>query len=352
MYEINVKVDYVVTKPLDGFNPKVTIFGHPDNTDVYRVYFYDKNTYELIFNGECRINQTIVGTRQWHTDWVIHVVDVDGNIMYVNEYDPTFKKVYIKIDAYALGDNIAWMPYLEEYRKKYNCDLIVSTFHNHLFQSEYPDILFVPPNTVVENLYSQFYIGATSELNVKYSPVTSVSVPLQMVATATLGLNYIEMKPRVGYHGIPKTDYGGKYVCLSEFGSTPDKSWKHEGGWQTVVNHLNDSGYKVVVISKEPTELKNVIDKTGDIHLSNRIADLEGAEFYLGVSSGLAWLSWEVGTHVIMVSDVTPWWHEFQSGITRICTDRDLVKVDYSTDIVTHSDYVVSKIIQYIENKS
>ena len=138
MYEINVKVDYVVTKPLDGFNPKVTIFGHPDNTDVYRVYFYDKNTYELIFNGECRINQTIVGTRQWHTDWVIHVVDVDGNIMYVNEYDPTFKKVYIKIDAYALGDNIAWMPYLEEYRKKYNCDLIVSTFHNHLFQSELP----------------------------------------------------------------------------------------------------------------------------------------------------------------------------------------------------------------------
>lgn len=352
MLDVNFSVSYVVTKPLEGFNPTVTVFGNPEITDIFRVFFYDKTKNELVFSGECGINHSVVGLRQWHTDWLIHVVNPNGEVIYINEYDPTFKKVYIKSDAYALGDNIAWMPYIEEYRKKYNCDLICSTFHNHLFQSEYPEILFVPPNTVIENLYSQFYIGAVTEPNIKYSPAMSTDVPLQMVASMTLGLDYTEIKPKIGYHGLPKTDYGGKYVCLSEFGSTSMKSWKRDYGWQTLVYFLNSIGYKVVVISKEPTNLKYVINKTGDIPLSNRIADIEGAEFYIGVSSGLSWLSWALGTHVIMISDVTPWWHEFKSNITRVCANMDLAKVDYSEALVTHPDSVIEKINQFISLKS
>ena len=68
--------------------------------------------------------------------------------------------------------------------------------------------------------------------------------------------------------------------------------------------------------------MKNIIDKTGDIPLYDRIVDLKHAEFFIGVSSGLAWLSWAVGTHTVMISDFTPPWHEFQSNITRIYNPR------------------------------
>ena len=100
------------------------------------------------------------------------------------------------------------------------------------------------PNTQIENIYFQLYIGATTEINDKYSPVTSISVPLQMVATAALGLPYTEIKPRIGYHDLPKQDYGGKYVCISEFGSSEDKSWKCENGWQDVVDFLIQKIYE------------------------------------------------------------------------------------------------------------
>lgn len=343
MNEVNFKVDYVVRLPLEGHNPKVTISGNPNNKESYRVFFYDNSDKSLVFSGNCIVNQTIIGTRQWHTDWLIHIVDNTGKIVHINEYNPTFRKVYIKIDAYALGDNIAWMPYIEEYRKKYNCDMICSTFHNHLFYTEYPEILFVPPDTMVENLYAQFYIGAATTPNIKYSPVTSISYPLQMVASATLGLKHKEIRPKVGYRDLPRPDYGGEYVCISEFGSAPEKSWQCEGGWQAVVDYLVIKGYKVVVISKEPTNLVNVINKTGDIPLAYRIPDIEGAAFYMGVSSGLAWLSWALGTHVVMISDVTPSWHEFQSGITRIIhEEKD--KVDYSETPPSTIEEVISKI--------
>lgn len=352
MENINVKVDYVVRLPLEGNNPKITIFGGADNNEIYTVLFIDKTKKEVLFHGKTKVNGTIMGGRQWHADWLIQVLDGNGKIIYVNEYDPTFKKVYIKIDAHALGDNIAWMPYIEEYRKKYNCDMICSTFHNYLFQSEYPEILFVKPDTYIENLYSQFYIGATTgEVNLKYAPVRSLDVPLQMVASKTLGLEYKEIKPKIGYHNLPKTDYGGKYVCISEFGSTKEKSWAYEGGWQIIIDYLNANGYKAVVISREPTELKNVIDKTGNEPLATRIPDIEGAQFYMGVSSGLAWLSWALGTHVFMISDVTPSWHEFQSGITRIIA-KEKNMVDYS--LTEPSDYrtVISAVEKFIQKNS
>lgn len=345
---VKFKVDYVVKLPKLGHSPKVSISGDPENKDIYQVLFIDKTNKKLIFNGECQVNQTIVGARQWHTDWLINIFDSNNKLVFIDNYDPTNQKVYIKIDAYALGDNIAWMPYVELYRKKYNCVMICSTFHNHLFAAQYPEILFVEPNSVIENLYSQFYIGATNELDLRYTPVDAISVPLQRVASETLGLDYSEVKPSVNYLDLPLNDHGGKYVCISEFGSAPAKSWRYEGGWQFIVDYLNSIGYKVVVISKEPTELMNVINKTGDIPLSDRITDLHGADFYMGVSSGLAWLSWGVGTHVVMISDVTPHWHEFQSNMTRICVDYNLEKVDYSSSLVTHPDYVIEKIKEFL----
>lgn len=352
MLDVNFKVDYVVKLPLDGNNPKVTIYGNPNNDQIYTVLFIDRTKKELVCQGNIKINNTIIGVRQWHTDWLIQIYDSNNNIVYENEYNPTFKNIYIKIDGYALGDNLAWMPYIEEYRKKYNCNLICSTFHNHLFETEYPDILFVEPNTVIKNLYSQIYVGAiTGDFNDKYSPITSTHNPLQKVASETLGLPFKEIKPRVGYHDLPKTDYGGKYVCISQFGSTIEKSWRGvEDNWQIIVNYLNDMGYKVVVISKELTYLENVINKTGNIPLSDRISDLEGAEFYMGVSSGLAWLSWAVGTPVIMISDVTPKWHEFQTNIVRIGGDN-LKYVDYKSTDWTKPEHVINEINNIIEKK-
>ena len=45
------------------------------------------------------------------------------------------------------------------------------------------------------------------------------------------------------------------------------------------------------------------------------------SEFFIGLSSGLSWLSWALGKHVVMISNFTKSDHEFTSNCTRIIND-------------------------------
>jgi autotransporter strand-loop-strand O-heptosyltransferase len=336
------KVSYVTTLPKEGNAPRLTISGDVQKT--YKVGFYERGV-GLVSSGECKTNQTIIcNSRQWYTNWEIIVVDENESLVFTDRFDVENQVVFIKIDAYALGDNIAWVPYVEWFRRERNCKVICSTFYNELFVDTYPEIMFVKPNTSIENVYAQYYVGASSDENKVYSSVNSKEVNLQMVASSILGLPFEELRPKL-HHSFEKTSriFAQKYVTLSEFGSGENKSWKAQDGWQQVVDYLNQLGFMVVVISKEPTNLKNVIDRTGDYPLSMRMYDIYHSEFHLGISSGLSWLAWAMGKHVLMISDVTPRWHEFQTDVTRLCSN-DLNSVDYEIEGFTEMEEVVKKI--------
>ena len=87
----------------------------------------------------------------------------------------------------------------------------------------------------------------------------------------------------------------------------------------------------------------NVIDHTGNYDLKDRMYEIYHAEFHLGVSSGLSWLAWAVGTHVVMISDVTPKFHEFSSNVTRIGGDG-LDRVNYESETQTSLEKVLEKL--------
>lgn len=334
------KVSYVTTLPKEGNVPKVVITGESQNN--YKVNFYNGNTF--IGYAFCQTNQTVIGRfQQWYTNWFISIENSNGEIVFTDKFNPTNKTIFIKIDAYGLGDNIAWVPFVEEFRLKHNCNVICSTFFNDLFVKSYPNILFVKPNTTIENVYAQYYIGASNDDNPFYSPIKSNYNPLQMVASSILGLDYKEIKPNIDLGlKITKPRLNKKYVTLSEFGSHIDKTWKTENGWQSVVDYLNSKGYYVLVISKEPTNLRRVFDFTGDIPLYERIVDIYHSEFHIGVSSGLSWLAWGLNKHVVMISDVTPVWHEFTTNMTR--TENNLDSVNYLSEHHTSIDLVLKKI--------
>lgn len=343
---MEVKVSYVSKLPLLGDSPKVTIY---DNNDKeYIVQFIDTFGH-ICTSGTYKPNELIIGGRQWYNNWSIIVRDTEYNILFTNHFDANGKTVFIKIDAYALGDTIAWIPFVEEFRVKHECNVICSTFHNNILFESYPNILFVAPNTHIDNVYAQYYIGAKNDGNVKYSPIISDENPLQKTASEILGLPYKEIRPDLTpvIKHYPKPNRDKKYVCISEFGSTDKKMWK-EGldGWQTVVDYLIECGFDVLVISKEETELKNVINLTGDISLIDRMVDLYYCEFFMGVSSGLAWLAWALGKHVVMISDVTPSDHEFYTDCTRINANF-LTKVDYNEEFYSTVPEVI-KDLKYL----
>lgn len=120
---------------------------------------------------------------------------IDKKIKSINEIK--YKKVYIAFDSRSLGDTIAWIPYVEEFRKKHNCKVVVSTFLNKLFEKEYPDIEFIKPGTVVFDIDKQYNIGWYSPWDPKKNPNHYTTVPLQQTASDILGLDFKEIKPKI-----------------------------------------------------------------------------------------------------------------------------------------------------------
>jgi len=333
-------VNYLTENPLEGQCPKVFI---KDDTE-HIVNFYDNK--ELIKSIKTNGNEFVYGDRQWFTNWKVEIIK-DNKIVYTDIFNLKDKVVFIKSDAWALGDNIAWMPYVEEFRKKHKCKVICSTFFNYFFEEYYKDIMFVEPNIRIGNVYAQYYIGVDKDKdNFKYCPSTYPKSILQKTACDILGLEYKEIVPNT-INLETKTNIE-KYICISEHSSNLIKNWNLENGWQEVVNYLNMKGYKVVVISKEETKLKGIVDKTGNYPLIERMYDLKNASMFIGVSSGLAWLSWMVGTHVAMISDYTPPYHEFKSNMTRIYSKncrQEIIKKELDSQVPLN--VVIDKLEDY-----
>ncbi len=339
------EVSYMTTLPLIGNAPSLSIIGTDIQQYIVEFHEFTDNSLTLISTGICKTNETILANaKQWYTEWNVIVKDENNKVVFSDGLCLANEVVFIKIDAWALGDTIAWIPYVEKFRRKHNCKVICSTFHNDILIKAYPNIMFSKPNTIIENVYAQYYIGASNDGNMCYSPIRVNDNPLQKVATSILGLEFKEIRPdlRSQYTHISRR-IEGDYVCISEYGSDIKKHWRALNGWQMVVDGLNTMGYKVVVISKEPSQLNGVIHMTGNLPLKDRMIDLMYAKFFIGVSSGLSWLSWSMGVHTIMISDVTPNWHEFQSGITRLNANV-LESVNYNADNETEPEKVLKLI--------
>ena len=314
------KISYKTTSPLQEGAPIIYCYSELNDSD-YTAYLKDLTTGNIIIIPITPETKQISSKRQWFTKWEVIIKDTNDKIVFYDMFNPTNKVVFIKSDAKALGDNLAWMPYIEEFRIKNNCIVVCSTFFNELFINSYPDILFVEPNIQIQNVYAQYYIGTHNIMNYCYQTSLYLNNPLQKIASDILGLEYKEIKPNIGVPlNIPKK----KQVTLSEYASLKVKEWNIPGGWQAIVDLFVKYGYEVIVISKEYSYLKNVTNKSGDRPLRERIHDIANSEYHIGLSSGLSWLAWAANTHTFLISDFTPPYHEFQSNSTRIYNKEDI----------------------------
>lgn len=289
-------------------NPFLEITGESDSD--FLVKFFDENNvchYEEVIKS----NHWIKLNRSYYTKWNTKVWQ-DGKLIYDKTLDFSNKRVYIAFDSESLGDTIAWMPYVLAFQEKHNCHVIVSTFKNFLFESVYPELEFVTPGVVVDNLYAMYKIGWF--YNSYMEPVLPNTIPLQKTATNILGLDYHEIRPRINQVIKPR-QYDYKYVTIATNSTAGCKFWiKQE--WQKLVNYLLSQGYKVINVSKEKNSLEGVI-QVNDTSIENTMHIIQHSEFFIGLSSGLSWLAWAMGKHIIMISNFTEASHEFQ-GCTRI----------------------------------
>ena len=261
---------------------------------------------------------------QYFINYKIKVTD-QNDIVWEYKYNAENKKVYIHFASNAIGDTLAWFPYAEEFRKKHKCKLVVSTFWNEWFKDTYPNIEFVEPGEEQYDLYAMYEVGwhYNEDEDIDYNRIPSDfrKMPLSKTATDQLGLEYKEIKPKLSFKKNKPT-IKGDYVVIAPHASSHAKYWNYKDGWQTVVDYLNNKGYKVVMITKEPMydkwhdsklggTLKGVINKTGNFPLDERANDIMNAKALIGIGSGLSWLSWALETPVVMISGFSEPYSEF-----------------------------------------
>ena len=250
--------------------------------------------------------------REYYTKWTAKVWE-NGNLIYENTLDYTGKRVLISFDSKSLGDTIAWIPYALEFKKKHNCHVTVSTFWNKFFKKTYPELIFVEPGSTSHNLLGMYKIGWL--YNSDKEPTQPNTIPLQQTITNILGLDYTEIKPTINYK-IDANPYKEKYVTIATNSTSGCKFWTKEG-WQELINYLVEQGYKVVNVSKEVNEFENA-SRIKDTSIEYTMNVIHHSEFFIGLSSGLSWLAWGLGKHVVMISNFTTPDHEFSSNCTRI----------------------------------
>jgi len=285
----------------------------PAVTGHYLVRAYDRVSGMLLDEVSMGPGARAVSNRKYFVSYRIEVYR-DGVRIFEHEYDCRGKRVYIIIPDGGLGENLAWLPYIELFQKTYGAKVtaVVSEWMIRLVKEQYPNLEFLSSSGRVPQLkgaYANYFCTVTSAGTVNWRPVSYQQFGMLGSIAAILGVSNepIPCRLRLG----SKRQIEEPYVCIGSMPTSPCKYWNYPNGWNEVIRFLKSNGYRVFDIDRDrelrfgpyaysiPSEAE---DRTGAIALQERIDLLEHADFFIGLPSGLSWLAWDVGIPVVMLS--------------------------------------------------
>jgi autotransporter strand-loop-strand O-heptosyltransferase len=257
------------------------------------------------------------------------------------------KTVCIHLLSNSMGDTIASTPYVSEYQKKHNVNVIFNINDPYIFLLNecYENIQFVGRNDIVE--YDE-------KIDIDYIFNKSI----QGGYAEQLGFeNPPYIRPVVSIPELLRP-IKNKYIALGVHSTCQIKYWNHPNGlksqgestnWNELSGILRKRGYTPVTVEKEemygispfhngvPSKSNKQIGKT----LLDAVNIINHSEFYIGLSSGMSWVAHALGKKVVMISNFTEDWNEFDLSLDdyiRI-TDKSVchgcwnkVNIDHSFD--------------------
>jgi autotransporter strand-loop-strand O-heptosyltransferase len=297
--------------------------GNPNST----LKIFD-NTFKRIFLLEHDFDKEIEINHTYFMDLIFTVRDKDTNEE-KNYTLPELDVITIECHSAALGDQIAWIPVCDEFRKKYNIkDLTVACKYPELFEPFYPEIKFIrqyfegeeiTDNKLIKTRFK--YLLGWSRLGFKndkgqfISPIDSRVIPLQHQAMYQLGL--------VSYDSIPKEVkpnfksnieepiIKGDYVVITTTGTSKFKLWMRPKGYEDIIAYFRSKGLKVIDVGVMSDHFEGTEDYTGKLEWNKLMNILQHAKLFFCASNGVQWLAWAVGCPVVTVSNITEEGTEF-----------------------------------------
>jgi autotransporter strand-loop-strand O-heptosyltransferase len=242
-----------------------------------------------------------------------------------HDYSARDQEVLIQFPVGTVGDTMGWFPYAVKFQAAHRCKLTCAMGDRliPLFKDAYPSIAFITHDQVdPERYYATYNLGLFFDDDARvHQPCDFRLVGLHRTAGYILGVDPTEVPPKVvipeDHRPIPE-----RYVCIAVQSSTHSKNWTNPTGWHDIVRFLKDTGYRVICVDQRPVHGTGLVwnhiphgvdDQTGDRPLLERARWIKHADFFVGLSSGLSWLAWAVGTPVVMISGFTHPTNEFHT---------------------------------------
>ena len=299
------------------FNSGLRLQVPGNEADSYRVVIGNAESGEVYFDEEVS-HTVLVSFEKYFMPWQIEVF-YHGEHIFSHTLDLDGQEVFFPFLSGALGDAIALLPYVAEFIRRWHCRprVSIAPYLRDMAARYYPELEFFDAvsdatyATYAAGTWMNFLVGAT---------VDSRLMPMEEIGKTTFGLSdtirtvrFIPTKPRLIQE---------PYVCIGVQASGAWKGWHYPGGWDEVVAYLKESGYRVLCIDKDRENVwegmsskipDGAEDFSGDIPLMERVNLLAYADFFVGLSSGLAWLAYAAGCPVVMIVGFTLPWFEFRT---------------------------------------
>ena len=246
---------------------------------------------------------------------------VQDNHTFHHSFDPKDKEVFVQFPVSTIGDSIGWFSYMERFQQKTQCKLIcvMNPAIYVLYEKQYPNIKFIPAkDTRNYKPYASYNMGLFFKANTTQQPYDFRYIGNGRTVSKILDVDDTDIPPRVDLSAPRKIKE--PYVVIATNGSAYCKMWNHPEGWQKVIDHLKEIGYRIICIDKDRTVGSGVVvhhipwgveDDTGNKPLQERIDMLKDCDFFIGVSSGVSWLAWCAKCPVVMISGFTNPFNEY-----------------------------------------
>ena len=307
-------------------NAKIEVDNPIDTEQSFHVTFYNSDDNSIKYETDLKHNWWGSCNFTYYIPYEVHIKDNKTNeLVETYKFNLKNKKVLVEYESFSLGDQLAWMPIIEQFRKKHECDLYVKLPLKNIFESKYPEIKFVNNNKYVSDVFATYKLGfyvdenGTNNDRCKSDPRKQ---PLQKIASDYLGLPYEPELPLIDFK-VKDRPLKKRYVTIATQSTCQAKYWNNKGGWEKVVEYLKSKNFEVICIDKHKVfgngkdcvnnMPSNALDYTGDKPLEDRMNQIYHSEFFIGLPSGLSWLAWAVKKPVVLISGFSYPYTEFET---------------------------------------
>ena len=282
----------------------------------YRINAYDTESGMLLESYPYAGEKMLVGERKYYIPWRVDLCDAkSGKVLFTHTFDCRYKEVSIVIPDGGLGDNLAWLPYAEEFRRVRHCKVkcYCGEWLIRIIADRYPEIEFHKLSGRPRlGGYACYFLAIFPKERKSWRPSDHQNFGMQGSVAKLLGL---EPKPlKVNLKLDSPRPFPEPFVCISAMATNPAKYWNYPDGWNILIRRLKARGYRVLVIDRDHDLYFNNVkysvpyeaeDFTGRKPITERIDLLQHADFFIGLPSGLSWLAWNCNVPVVMISGFT-----------------------------------------------